>query len=62
MENIFERFHRAIRQCSVGLNEEIAHLALPALIHFTLCHARTRPFEIFGFQISNQQTVFTQKQ
>jgi hypothetical protein len=61
VEDFLKRLHRAIRQYSIRLNEEIAHLALPSIIHFTSCHARPRSFEILGFQISDQKAVFTQK-
>jgi hypothetical protein len=53
VEDFFQRPHGAIWQGSVGPHEKVSHLTLPSLIHFTLGHARTRQFKIFGFQISN---------
>src|SRR5215472_10486246 len=45
VENFFQGTHGPIGQRPVGLDKEVAHFALPAFIHFALCHARSSPLE-----------------
>src|SRR5215469_3431280 len=62
VEDFFQRAHRAIGENAVGLNEEIPHLALPALVYFFLRHARPCLLEVLSLQVSDQQAVVPQKQ
>ena len=57
-----QRAHGAIGENAVGLNEEIPHLALPALVYFFRRHAGTCLLEVLSLQISDQQAVVPQKQ
>lgn len=62
MEYLFERLHGAIGQDTSRLDKKADHLFLPTFIYVATGHAGTSPFEVFGFKISDQQTVWTQKQ
>src|SRR5271165_768175 len=62
MEHFFERFHGAIRQNSVRLDEERRHLPLPAIIHVAARHAGARAFKVLSFEVADEQAVRTQEQ
>jgi hypothetical protein len=57
----YQHLRQPVRQRAIGLNEEVAHLALPAFIYLPLRHACSRPLEIFGLHTSDE-TILAQKQ
>ena len=62
MKDLFERRHSLIRQDPFRLDKKSSHLTLPAFVDLTARHPSARTFEAFGFQVADEQTVFTQKQ
>ena len=62
MKDFFQRLHGAIGQHAVGLNEKVAHLALPALVDFPLGHSGTGALKVLRLQIANQKAIVAQEQ
>jgi hypothetical protein len=53
MKNFFQRAHSAIRENSIGLDEEAAHLTLPSFVYFASSHSRTRTLKVLGLEITD---------
>ena len=62
MEDFFQRLHGAIGQCFVGLNEEIAHLALPSFIDVAFRHTGARFFKVVRLKIADEQAAVAEEQ
>src|SRR5205823_6936393 len=62
VKNFFQRLHGTIRQCAVGLNKKVSHLALPTIIHVPFGHSGPGAFKIFRFQIADEKSIVPQEQ
>ena len=62
MENLFERFHRAIGQDTSRLDKKASHFSLPTFIDFAASHASTSAFKVLRFEVPDQQSIWTQEQ
>jgi len=62
VENLFERFHRAIGQDTSRLDKKASHLFLPTIIDLAAGHAGASPFKVLRFKIPDQQSIWTQEQ
>jgi len=62
MEDLFERFHRAIGQDTSRLDKKASHFSLPTFIDLAASHAGTSPFKVLRFEVPDQQSIWTQEQ
>src|SRR6266849_335106 len=62
VKNFLQRLHGAIRQRAIWLNEEVTHLALPAVVDFAFGHASPSALKVFRLEIADEKAIVAQEQ